>query len=65
MQLLETIVSFSGAGGDGRRDVVVVGAGTRLPLVAWSSRLPLVIPVARARPAPKSLFYASYSTFAD
>jgi hypothetical protein len=31
VQLLEAIVSFSGAGGDGRRDVVVVGAGTRLP----------------------------------
>lgn len=32
VQLAGATVSFSGAGGDGRRDVVVVGCWTRLPL---------------------------------
>lgn len=31
VQLFEANVSFSGVGCDGRRDVVVVSAGTRLP----------------------------------
>ena len=35
VQLAGATVSFSGAGGDGRRDVVVVGCWTRLPLAAW------------------------------
>ena len=32
VQLAGAMVNFSGAGGDGRRDVVVVGCWTRLPL---------------------------------
>ena len=58
-QLSEAVVSFSGAGDDGRRDVVVVGCWTRLRLAAWSSG------IARGPCAPSSKisFHVSYSTF--